>query len=179
MRPMASQSSRHTALAFSLLLSCCGGQAPASSPAKQSVGANSEPAPAPSVAASKDPETETPAADVEPASPEDIQAVLQLVIDDESLQQYSDLGSPHRLPFKMTGKGIPASIALTKGSSPVKIVSAPDNKNDPVMVITELEINATHASVRFRYDVAKLRGSANLEKRDYGWELVNSYQSQH
>jgi hypothetical protein len=124
----------------------------------------------------EDTASDAPTSDV--ATEEDVRAVLQAVLDDEELQQYLGLSLPGRLPFKLAGEGLPSDLQLMKGSDPVQIVDGPKDKEDPVMVITELKIDAKEASVRFRYDVAKLRASANLAKKDYGWELVNSSQSQ-
>jgi hypothetical protein len=131
---------------------------------------------APPAEAAEDAASDAPASDV--ATPEDVRAVLQAVLDDEELQPYLGLSLPGRLPFKIAGEGLPSDLELMKGSDPVQIVDGAKDDEDPVMVITEMKIDAKEASVRFRYDVAKLRASANLKKEDWGWELMNSSQSQ-
>lgn len=107
-------------------------------------------------------------------SSDDATAVLELVVNDPELDPYLKLGEPGRFPLKMSGSALPAGLKLVKSTEPVQIVAAPKDKKDPVLVVTELEISGDKASVRYRYDVEGIRGSASLTKGQYGWELKNS-----
>jgi hypothetical protein len=107
-------------------------------------------------------------------SQDDTTAVLELVVNDPELDPYLKLGEPGRFPLKISGSSLPSGLKLVKATEPVQIVSGPKDKKDPVLVFTEIEVSAKKASVRYRYDIEGIRGSANLEKGDYGWELKNS-----
>ena len=107
-------------------------------------------------------------------SKDDTTAVLELVVNDPELDPYLKLGEPGRFPLKVSGSALPSGLKLVKSTEPVEVVSAPKDKKDPVLVFTEIDVAGKKASVRYRYDVEGIRGSANLEKGDYGWELKNS-----
>jgi hypothetical protein len=107
-------------------------------------------------------------------STDDATAVLELVVNDPELDPYLKLGEPGRFPLKMSGSALPAGLKLVKSTEPVQIVAAPKDKKDAVLVVTEIEISGDKASVRYRYDIEGIRGSANLTKGQYGWELKNS-----
>jgi len=107
-------------------------------------------------------------------STDDATAVLELVVNDPELDPYLHLGDPGRFPLKISGSALPANLKLEKATKPVEIVSGPKDKKDPVLVFTEIEISGKKASVRYRYDIEGIRGSANLTKGQYGWELTNS-----
>jgi hypothetical protein len=107
-------------------------------------------------------------------SADDATAVLELVVNDPELDPYLHLGDPGRFPLKISGSKLPAGLKLEKATKPVEIVSGPKDKKDPVLVFTEIEISGKKASVRYRYDIEGIRGSANLTKGQYGWELTNS-----
>ncbi len=110
----------------------------------------------------------------ESQSADDATAVLELVVNDPELDPYLKLGEPGRFPLKISGSALPAGLKLEKATKPVEIVAAPKDKKDPVLVFTEIEISGKKASVRYRYDIEGIRGSANLTKGQYGWELTNS-----
>ena len=107
-------------------------------------------------------------------SADDATAVLELVVNDPELDPYLKLGEPGRFPLKISGSALPAGVKLVKATEPVQIVSGPKDKKDPVLVFTEVDISGKKASVRYRYDIEGIRGSANLTKGQYGWELTNS-----
>jgi hypothetical protein len=107
-------------------------------------------------------------------SGDDTTAVLELVVYDPELEPYLKLGEPGRFPLKVSGSALPAGLKLVKATEPVQVVSSPKDKKDPVLVFTEIDIAGNKASVRYRYDVEGIRGSANLTKGQYGWELKNS-----
>jgi len=107
-------------------------------------------------------------------SADDTTAVLELVVNDPELDPYLKLGEPGRFPLKISGSALPAGVKLVKATEPVQVVTGPKDKKDPVLVFTEVEISKAKASVRYRYDIEGIRGSANLTKGQYGWELTNS-----
>jgi hypothetical protein len=107
-------------------------------------------------------------------SSNDAQAVLQLVIDDAELDPYLKLGEPGRFPLKMSGSAVPQGLELVKATKPVEMVGAPKDKKDTVLKITSVEIDGKSASVSYRYDVERIRGTAHLKKGPHGWELTRS-----
>jgi hypothetical protein len=161
------------------LLACGGPSAPATSP---------EPA-TPSTESSADelpPGTEpegaaaaAPAAGGPAASDEDVRAILQLVIDDPELDQHLHLGEAGRFPLQLAGEGLPGGLKLVKATEPVKLVTGPKSKKDAVLVVTELDVQGDKATVRYRYDVEGVRGTASLSKTAHGWELKNSRLVEH
>ena len=154
----------------------CGG-----APAKSPVDSEGDAVPAQSDSSSADASGDTgsaPAADAKseaaaPASKEELQAVLQLVIDDEELTPYLHLERTDRFPIRIAGD-LPADLALTKATQPVQIVDLAEAKGKPVIVFTEIEVRSDSASVRYRYDIEGVRGSATLSKRDGRWILARS-----
>ena len=162
-------------LLFGGVLACGGSTPAAESPADESEAA-AESATEPAAGGSETPaaggEASSPAKDDAPASAEDLKTVLQLVLDDETLDPFLHLDQPGRFPLAISGPNLPEG--LTKSSKPVKIVAQPGNKKDPVLVFTEIDVKAKHATVRFRYDIEGIQGSAVLDKRDHGWELTRS-----
>lgn len=110
------------------------------------------------------------------ATDEDVQKVLQLVIDDPSLDPYLHLEEPGRFPLKIAGKDLPTGIELVKATQPVEVVDVPDEKGAVVIVFTRIDVSAKKATIKFRYPVEGLRGTAVLDKGQYGWELTNSRQ---
>jgi len=113
------------------------------------------------------------------ASSADVQAVLQLVLDDDALGPYLHLERPDRFPLRVAGRDLPQGIELTKATKPVVIVADADGDKKPLIVFTEINVASNEASVRFRYDVEKVRGSASLERRDKQWVLVRSRVTEH
>lgn len=114
-----------------------------------------------------------------PASDEDVNAVLQLVVDDPELDAHLHLGEAGRFPLQISGEGLPGTVTVVKATEPVKVVAAPKSKKDPVLVITEIDIKADKATVRYRYDVEGIRGTVTLSKTSHGWELKNSRVVEH
>jgi hypothetical protein len=108
------------------------------------------------------------------ASAADIQAVLQLVIDDEALSPYLHLEQPDRFPLRVSAKNVPQGIELVKATKPVVIVAESEAGDKPVLEFTAIEASGDSASVRYRYDVEGVRGSCSLVKRDGRWELQSS-----
>jgi hypothetical protein len=163
-------------VACSGLLACGGSAPPAESPEDETEPAAESGAEPGGASESEAPaaggEASSPAKDDAPASAEDLKTVLQLVLDDETLDPFLHLDQPGRFPLAVSGPNIPEG--LTKSSKPVKIVADKGSKKDPVLVFTEIDVKGKHATVRFRYDIEGIQGSAVLDKRDHGWELTRS-----
>ncbi len=120
---------------------------------------------------------EPPAAAGTPASADDAQKLLQLTLEDSELDGYLKLEEPGRFPLKISGD-LPPNLTLVKGNKPVEFVASPD-KGAAVLVITALELHGKTATIRYRYDVEGVRGTATLTKTPHGWELSNSRIVQH
>ena len=105
------------------------------------------------------------------ASTDDRKAVFQLVVEDEELGKYLHLTEPGRFPLKVSGSDIPSG--LTKASKPVEVVSSPAPKA-AVLLITDVDIGAKHASVSYRYDIEGIKGTTTLDKGPHGWEILRS-----
>jgi hypothetical protein len=114
-----------------------------------------------------------------PASDDDINAILQLVVDDPELDKHLNLGQPGRFPLQISGENLPGSLKVVKATEPVKVVGPPKSKNDAVLVLTEIDIKGDKATVRYRYDVEGIRGTVTLSKSSHGWELRNSRLVEH
>jgi hypothetical protein len=165
------------AMLGSLVLVACGGSAPAAESADdEAEAAAEEPAAEPAAGESAPPEAtaekSSSSKDDTAASADDLRIVLQLVLDDETLDPFLHLDQPGRFPLAVSGPNVPEG--LMKSSKPVKIVAGPGSKKEPVLVFTEIDVKGKHATVRFRYDVEGIHGSAVLDKRDHGWELTRS-----
>lgn len=109
-----------------------------------------------------------------PASAEDLQQILQLVINDEALDPILKLAEPGRFPLQISGEDIPSGVELMKNTEPVKVVPPPKSKQEPVLVFTSIDADSKQARVRYRYDVEGVRGSASLKKLEGRWQLSNS-----
>jgi hypothetical protein len=105
---------------------------------------------------------------------DDASIILQLVIDDPELDRYLKLGEPGRFPLKIAGSTLPAELKLVKATEPVKIVDGPKSDKDPVLVINAIELEEKSATVRYRYPIEGIRGTARLSKSPHGWELKSS-----
>jgi hypothetical protein len=108
------------------------------------------------------------------AQGDDVHAVLQLTVDDTELDQYLKLGEPGRFPLKIAGSSVPQNIELVKATKPVVVSQPPASKKDAVLVITDIDIKGSDATVSYRYDVEGIRGTAYLKKSPHGWELTRS-----
>lgn len=106
-------------------------------------------------------------------STEDLKTVLQLVLDDEELGPYLKLEEPGRFPLQVAGD-LPSGVELVKATKPVKIVTGPKDANDPVLVFTSIDVGPKGGTVRYRYDVERVRGSAFVKKVEGRWELSRS-----
>ena len=164
-----------------LVTSACGGAAPppdsaesASADAPSSSGPSSDAATEEAQPAG----TEKTASDA-PASDEDVSAILQLVVDDPELDAHLRLGEPGRFPLKVAGDKLPSGLALVKASEPVKVSAPPKSKQDAVLVFTEIDIQGSKATVRYRYDIEGIRATVILAKTPHGWELKNSRLVEH
>jgi hypothetical protein len=113
------------------------------------------------------------------ATPEDVRRVLQLVIEEPEIQGSMYLGSPGRLPFKISQRNLPTKPDVMQGGKPAVFVEGSGSKDDPVFVVTQLQIDGAQAWVKFRYDAEGITGSASLEKTTLGWQLVNSSVVEH
>lgn len=109
-----------------------------------------------------------------PATPEDLQQILQLVIADETLDPLLKLEEPGRFPLQISGDDVPSGIELMKNTEPVKVVPPPQSKDEPVMVFTNIDASSKEARVKYRYDIEGVRGSATVKKLEGRWQLINS-----
>lgn len=108
-------------------------------------------------------------------SPEDFQAALQLVIQDDALQTAMNLTEPGRFPIKISGEGLPSNLQLTAGEKAVEVVPTPaDPKTEPVLVFSQVEVSGNRVSFKYRYDVEGVRGTSTVSKKDGIWELKAS-----
>lgn len=170
-------------LLLSLGSGCGGSSEPAASP--ESPAAGNEPATASADADADGAEAaaegagEKPAASTGPASDDDINAILQLVVDDPELDRHLNLGEPGRFPLQISGDNLPGSLKVVKATEPVKVVGRPQSKKDAVLVLTEIDVKGDKATVRYRYDVEGIRGTVTLSKSAHGWELKNSRLVEH
>jgi hypothetical protein len=179
-------------------LACGGPAAPAASPGAPSE-APSEPTDgkAPSSAAGDEAPSKSDAAEAAdksassaPASDDDVTAILQLVVDDPELDVYLHTGDPGRFPLKLSGDKLPSGLKLVKATKPVEIVDGPKSKKDPVLAITEIDVQGDKATVRYRYDIEGIRGTVTLARAPHSkgvgattdtahWELKNSRVVEH
>jgi hypothetical protein len=167
---------------FVFVLTACG----ASSPPAQSAPSAASEAPAPTTEDSGTPEANSaePSADAKassgaPASEDDVNAILQLVVDDPELDSHLHLGEPGRFPLKISGDRLPSGLKLVKATEPVKLSEPPKSKKDAVLVVTEIDVQGDRATVRYRYDVEGIRATVTLAKTAHGWELKNSRLVEH
>jgi hypothetical protein len=168
-------------LLVSLAFACGGAATPAESPSSPEAPTDATPmdeqaAPAAEGAAAG--AAEAGAGDA-PASEADISAILQLVVDDPELDSHLNLGTPGRFPLQVAGEGLPSGLKLVKSTEPVKVVEPPKSKKDPVLMFTEISVQGSKATVRYRYDVEGIRGTVTLAKSPHGWELKNSRLVEH
>jgi hypothetical protein len=166
------------------LVGCSGAGSQPDAPTDESGGepSGSEEAPSSSEASeSAEGSAEKPASGGEskdaPASADDLRTVLQLVIDDESLDPFLHLDQPGRFPLAVSGPNLPDG--LTKSTKPVKIVEGTGSKKEAVLAFTKIEVQGKHATVQYRYDIEGVRGSATLDKKEHGWELTRSKVVEH
>jgi hypothetical protein len=169
-------------LALGSALSCGGGPPPESAADVESEAGESE---APDSAASDasgeaegdtsadKPADESKAPASGAASSDDVREVLQLVVEDEALNPYLHLELPKRFPLKVSGSAYPKGIEVTKATEPVLFV-AEAKKDEAVLVFTEIDVGSDTATVRYRYDIEGVRGSATLVKKNGHWELKSS-----
>jgi hypothetical protein len=109
-----------------------------------------------------------------PNQGDDVHAILQLTVDDTELDQYLKLGEPGRFPLKLAGSAVPKNIELIKATKPVVVTDPPSSKKDAVLVVTDIDIKGSDATVSYRYDIEGIRGTAYLKKTPHGWELTRS-----
>ena len=167
---------------FVLILAACGG----ATPSAESAGPTASEAAPPDAAESATDEAKSPepsdgakATSGTPASEDDVNAILQLVVDDPELDSHLHLGEPGRFPLKISGDKLPSGLRLVKASEPVKLSEPPKSKKDAVLVVTEIDIQGDKATVRYRYDVEGIRATVTLAKTPHGWELKNSRLVEH
>ncbi len=165
-----------------LVLACGGPAAPPASPEPVADAPDGK-APAPGDADTAPANSDSGAGDKPassaPASDQDVTAILQLVVDDPELDRYLHLGQPGRFPLQISGQHLPSGVKLVKATEPVKVVDGPKSKKDAVLVITEIDVQADKATVRYRYDIEGIRGNVTLAKVAHGWELKNSRLVEH
>ena len=174
---------RTFAILLILIVGCGGSTKPAESPTEH---ASEEPssdtpaassADAPAEQAKDEPKkegTEKPGAarEAKEATPDDVRAVLQLVIDDESLTPLLHLEQAGRFPLVLAGPNLPDGVL--KAGKPVKIGKEPESKKEAVLVFTQIDVSGGHATVKYRYDIEGVKGSAVCDKGEFGWALTRS-----
>jgi hypothetical protein len=176
---------KYRALWFTLLVLGCGAKEPVKSAANAETSAPSteaqkEAAPTPAATPAAATKPEPSAAPAGPASPEDMREVLQAVIDDEALTPYLHLEQRGRFPLRVSAKGLPQGIQLTKMTKPVVLVDdAGADPKKPLFVFTEIEIKGGEATVRFKYDIEGVRGFATLNKPYGHWAIKQSRVNEH
>jgi hypothetical protein len=107
------------------------------------------------------------------ATVDDTKAALQLVLDDEELGPYLKLEEPGRFPLRVAGD-LPSGVELVKNTKPVEVFTGPKDDKDAVLVFTTVDIGNKSGTVKYRYDVERVRGSAFLKKVEGRWELTRS-----
>lgn len=172
---------RRIVLGFALLLACGSPPAPNSADdAEAEAGGESEAAGEPDMgggeeSAETSPDDQPSSGPVQ-ASEADLAKILQLVLDDEALQPYLHLEEPERMPLKVHGEMLPTGLELTMARKPVQYVDASvaSDPKKPVLVFTEIAVQGDRATIAYRYDVEKVRGSATVVKADGTWTLHKS-----
>jgi hypothetical protein len=168
-------------LISSLALACGGPSEPAASPEAPAENAAAAPEGADDAANADDAAAgDKPAAAASgPASEDDVNAILQLVVDDPELDKVLHMEEPGRFPLQVAGDKLPSSIKVVKATKPVSVVGAPKSKKDAVLVFTEIDVQGDKATVRYRYDIEGVRGTVTLAKSPHGWELKSSRVVEH
>ena len=117
----------------------------------------------------------------EAASSDDFQQALQVVIQDEALLNELKLGEPGRFPLKIAGSSVDSGLKLQAHSEAVQVVSAPaDAKAEPVLVFTDIELDAKQGMFKYRYEIEGVRGTSYVFKNSVGvWELKSSRVSEY
>ncbi len=175
---------RQKALLLAVLAWSCGSKEPAKSPANAetpspAAEAQKEAAPAPPPKQEKQEASAAPAS-AGPASPDDLRGVLQAVIDDEALTPYLHLEQRNRFPLHVSGHGVPKNLQLSKMAKPVVIEDEGSrDAKKPVLVFTEIDIKGAEATVRYRYDIEGVRGTATLNKPYGQWAVKQSHVAEH
>jgi hypothetical protein len=171
----------HRALWVAVLVLGCGAKEPPKSAADVETPppqAEARPLATPTPASA--PKAEPAAAPAGPASAEDMREVLQAVLDDDALTPYLHLEQRGRFPVRVSAKGLPQGIQLTKMSKPVVLVDdAGTDPKKPLLVFTEIEIKGAEATVRFKFDIEGVRGSATLNKPYGHWAIKQSRVAEH
>jgi hypothetical protein len=174
----------HRALLLGVLVLGCGAKEPAKSAAnveietsKAETQKEAAPAKSPKPEATPAAATSAPAG---PASADDLREILQAVIDDDALMPYLHLEQRNRFPLHVSGHGVTKDLQLTKMTKPVVVEDegSHDSKK-PVLVFTEIEIKGAEATVRYRYDVEGVRGTATLNKPYGHWVVKQSHVAEH
>src|SRR5260221_1929862 len=166
-------------LLLTALVSGCAAKEPAKSAASAETPSAETPSPKtetrPDVAPAPASKQEGSTAPASHASPEDLRDVLQAVIDDEALTPYLRLQQPNRFPLRISGANLPKDLQLTKATKAVVIVDDPGrDPKKPVLVITDIDIKGTEATVHYKYDVEGVRGFATLNKPYGRWSIKQS-----
>jgi hypothetical protein len=162
---------------LSLTLACTSNAPPPeSAPSHEARAAEPSSSKAPSAA---DPKADGASAGEQATTDEDVNAILQLVVDDPELDRHLHLGTPGRFPLQISGERLPSKLELVKAGEPVKLVNPPTSKQDAVLVLTEIDVRGKEATVRYRYDIEGIRATVTLAKLAHGWELKNSRLVEH
>jgi hypothetical protein len=171
------------ALFLGFLVMGCGAKEPAKSAANaetESPKAEGRAEPAAQAPAKQESTPAASAAPAGPASAEDLREVLQAVIDDDALTPYLHLEQRSRFPLHVSGHGVTKELQLTKMTKPVVVEDEGGrDAKKPVLVFTEIEIKGAEATVRYRYDIEGVRGTATLNKPYGHWAVKQSHVAEH
>ena len=106
--------------------------------------------------------------------------LLQAVIDDDALTPYLHLEQRNRFPLHVSGRGVTKELQLTKMTKPVVVDDeAGRDPKKPVLVFTEIEVKGAEATVRYRYDIEGVGGTATLNKPYGHWAVKQSHVAEH
>lgn len=112
----------------------------------------------------------------EPATQQDLEQALQVVIGDDALLSELKLEEPGRFPLKIAGDAVPAGLKLSARTEAVEVVSPGAQEGEqPVLVFTDIDLNAKQGTFKYRYEAEGVRGTTHVFKNSAGvWELKSS-----
>lgn len=111
----------------------------------------------------------------EPATAADLQAALQVVLDDDEMRNALKLEEPGRFPLKIYGSGLSSELSVIMIGQPVEFVAKPeDPKKEAVLIFTKANVQGNKARFKFRYDASGIRGSSTATRSEGRWELHSS-----
>jgi len=108
---------------------------------------------------------------VPPRAVDDRALVMQALIDHKDLAAYVHAEVPGRLPLLLEDGGhLPGKPGLASHGTPVRYVDA--SEQSQALIIEELDVEALHASVLFRYPREGVVGNAELAQKNGSWNVT-------